>query len=258
LIAPDLQAVALDAVDIAVEPWHWPFALARRADIDRHFDTRRRAQPALWNGRVLLLRHYAIENGVLRGTSFETDYASFVAWRDWDCPKDAGAFNIFGAAALRAADGAYLIGRMAPSTSIAGQWLFPCGTPDPKDIDSAGKLDLAGSVGRELGEETGLDIDALTVAPGWTLMRDGGYIALMRGITATENADLLRARILRHLAGEAQPEFSEIRVVRGAADIDPATPRFLVAYLENEWRGGNFYDAGGSDEACENRQGLPG
>jgi 8-oxo-dGTP pyrophosphatase MutT (NUDIX family) len=231
---PEIQIVELDHVEIAVERWRWPFAHERRDEIDRHFAARRREQPALWNGRVLLLNHYVIEHRVLRGLSFETDYASFLAWRDWDC-CDAGVFNIFSAAALRSADGAYLVGRMAPSTSIAGQWLFPCGTPDPKDIDAAGMLDLAGSAGRELVEETGLDIGMFKAAPGWTLVHDGGFIALMKRLVATENAETLQARIMGHLANEAQPEFSDIRFLRGPADFEQAMPRFLTAYLMRAW-----------------------
>ena len=152
---------ALDRVEIVVESWRWGFAHARAAEIASHFAARQRERPALWNGRVLLLHRFAVENGVLRGASFETDYANFLAWRDWGCP-DAGVFNVFAAAALQAADGAFLVGRMAPFTSIAGQWLFPCGTPDPKDV-RAGMLDLAGSARRELFEETGLEIRPLGV-----------------------------------------------------------------------------------------------
>jgi hypothetical protein len=36
------------------------------------------------------------------GASFETDYASFLAWHDWGCPA-AGLFNAFAAAALQSA-----------------------------------------------------------------------------------------------------------------------------------------------------------
>jgi hypothetical protein len=158
--APDTEIVELDHVEIAVAPWRWEFAQERREEIDRHFAARQHKQPALWNGRVLLLNRYTIDERVLRGASFETDYASFLAWRDWDLP-DAGVANVFAAAALRSADEAYLVGRMAPSTSVAGQWLCPCGTPDPKDVSAAGMLDLTGSVGRELFEETGLDIGTL-------------------------------------------------------------------------------------------------
>jgi NUDIX domain len=231
---PPLEIIALDRVEVVVESWRWDFAHERAEDIARHFAARQRQQPALWNGRVLLLHRFTVENGVLRGSSFETDYASFLAWRDWGC-ADAGVFNVFAAAALQAADGAYLVGRMAPSTSVAGQWLFPCGTPDPKDV-GAGMLDLAGSVRRELLEETGLALGSLHAEPGWTLVRDGGFLALIKRVAARESAESLRERIVRHLASEAQPEFSEIRILRGTADVEADTPRFLRAYLAAAWR----------------------
>ncbi len=224
----------LDRVEIAVEPWSWDFAIRRREEIDRHFAGRQRERSALWNGRVLLLNRYEIGDGVLRGSSFETDYASFLAWRDWDFP-DTGVFNVFAAAALRAADGAYLVGEMAQSTAGAGQLYFPCGTPDLEDIDADGALDLAGSVGRELQEETGLDIGALAAEPGWSLVCDRGFLALMKVLVASENAEELRSRVMRHIASQAQPEFSDMHVVRGPADLDTAMPRFLTAYLKSSW-----------------------
>jgi 8-oxo-dGTP pyrophosphatase MutT (NUDIX family) len=229
-----IEIAALDGVEIAVEPWTWPFAQARRADIDRHFAGQQRGRPALWNGRMLMLHRYARENRVLRGASFETDYASFLAWRDWDCPP-VGVFNVFAAAALQSADGAFLLGQMAPFTSSAGKWVFPCGTLDPHDISSAGMLDLVSSVGRELFEETGLDIDACEVEPGWTLVRDGQFVALMKRVMVNESAEQLRATIMHHLANEAQPEFTTVRIVRRPADVDPVTPRFFAQYLMAEW-----------------------
>jgi|SRR5208282_2391476 len=232
---PNADIIALERVEIAVEPWSWEFANARREEIDRHFAWRRRELPALWNGRVLLLHRYAIGDGVLRGACFETDYASFLAWRDWDLP-DPGVFNVFAAAALRTGDGAYLLGEMSPSTATAGQLYFPCGTPDPEDIGVGGALDLAGSLGRELLEETGIDIATLDAGPGWCLVRDRGFIALMKRLTARQSAQELRARIMRHLASEPQPELSDVRVVRGRADLDPRMPPFIVAFLEQAWR----------------------
>jgi 8-oxo-dGTP pyrophosphatase MutT (NUDIX family) len=183
---------------------------------------------------VLLLHRYAIEGRVLRGASFETDYASFLAWRDWGC-ADPGVFNIFAAAALRTADDAYLIGRMAPSTSIAGLWIFPCGTPDRKDVSATATLDLPASVRRELFEETGLELGAFKAERGWTMVRDGGYIGLMKRLVADESAEALRVRVMDHLANDAQPEFSDIGFVRGPADLDPAMPRLFAAYLQSTW-----------------------
>jgi 8-oxo-dGTP pyrophosphatase MutT (NUDIX family) len=233
--APSIEIIPIDRVEIAFEPWRWKFAVSRRDEIDRHFAGLQRRRPALWNGRVLLLHRYAIGDGVLRGACFETDYAGFLAWRDWGFP-DASVFNIFASAALQAADGAHLVGEMAQSTAGAGQLVFPGGTPDREDVAPDGTLDLAASVSRELMEETGLDIAAVAAKPGWVLLRDRGYFALMKPLIARQNAHELRARILRHLANEAEPEFTDIRIVRGPADIDPAMPRFLVAYLESIWR----------------------
>jgi NUDIX domain len=227
------EIAAVEGVEIAVAPWRWEFGHAHADEIARHFAARQRERPALWNGRVLLLHRFAVEDGVLRGACFETDYASFLAWRDWGCP-DTGVFNVFAAAALQGADGAYLMGRMAPHTSIAGQWLFPCGTPDPNDV-KAGMLDLAGSARRELFEETGLSLDTMQAEAGWAMVRDNGFVALIKRVIAAESADDLRTRIIRHLANEARPEFSEIRILRGIADVDADTPCFLRAYLAAAW-----------------------
>ena len=229
-----IEIAALDAVEIAVEPWTWPFAQARRADIDRHFAARQRERPALWNGRTLLLHRYARENGVLRGASFETDYASYLAWRDWGRPA-VGVVNVVAAAALQSADGAFLFGQMAPFTAAAGRWVFPGGMPDPNDITSAGMLDLADNVGRELFEETGLHIGACQVDPGWTTVRDGRLVALMKRVTVNEDAEQLRANIMHHVANQAQPEFTAVHIVRRLADVDPATSRVFMEYLMAEW-----------------------
>ena len=214
----------------------WDFAVARRAEIDRHFAHLRRERPALWNGRVLLLHRSAIRRGVLRGACFETDYASFIAWRDWGF-VDGNVANIFAVAALQGADGGYLAGEMAPSTANAGQVNFPCGTPDPADVRSDGTLDLAGSLARELFEETGIDIATLEAETGWTMVHDRGYIAMLKRVTAPQSAEELRARIFRHLARDEHPEFIDIRVLRGRADLNAHVPAYLVAYLHKAWQG---------------------
>lgn len=235
LCAPAPDIVALDRVEIAVEPFSWAFATERRAEIERHFAGLQRERASVWNGRVVLLSRFAIANGAMRGACFETDYASFSAWRDWGFP-DPGVYNVFAAAALRSADGAYIIGEMAPDTAGAGLLYFPCGTPEPDDIDADGALDLAGNLRREFFEETGLDVDTFEAESGWHVVRDCGYVAVLKRMVSHERADALRARILKHIAGEPYRELSDIRIVRGPSDLDPAMPRFVVAFLEQEWR----------------------
>jgi hypothetical protein len=232
---PDIEIATLDRAEIVLEPWSWPFAVDRRDDIDRHFARLQRERPGVWNGRALLLKRYAIDDGVLHGACFETDYASFCAWRDWMFP-DASVHNIFAAAALRAADGAWLVGEMAQDTAAAGQLYFPCGTPEPDDIDQGGALDLAGNLRRELLEETGIDTAELAAAPGWNYVLDRGYIGLMKQLTAPHSAEQFRDRIMAHIARQARPELSDIRIVRGPTDLDARMPRFMIAFLEHAWR----------------------
>ena len=158
--ASDIEIAALDRTEIVLEPWSWRFAAERRDEIDRHFVVVQRRRPGVWNGRILLLQRYAIAGAVLRGACFEADYASFCAWRDWKFP-DTSVYNFFAAAALRSCRWRLLVGEMAQSTFNAGLMTFPCGTPEPADLDAAGALDLGVNLGRELMEETGLPIAEL-------------------------------------------------------------------------------------------------
>jgi len=85
-------------------------------------------------------------------------------------------------------------------------------------------------------EETGIEIAALKVAPGWNFLRDRGFLALMKRVTARENAEVLRSRIMRHLENDSHAEFCDIRIVREPGDLDPRMPRFMIAFLEAAWR----------------------
>ena len=89
----------------------------------------------------------------------------------------AGVFNVFAAAALESADGAFLLGQMAPFTAAAGRWVFPSGTPAPDDINSAGMLDLTGNVAPRIVRGDRHRHRCCQVEPGWTLVRDGGSVA---------------------------------------------------------------------------------
>lgn len=232
--APGIEIAALDRTEIALEPWAWRFAVDRRREIEDYFARLQRERPGVWNGRILLLHRYAICRRTLRGACFETDYASFCAWRGWKFP-DPSVYNVFAAAALRSADGAFLVGEMAANTANAGLVTFPCGTPEPSDVDAAGMLDLAGNLGRELKEETGIGIDEVHAEPGWTMVRDRCYLAFLKVVGAREQADALRARVTRHIAQERPPEFVDIRIVRSPAELEPAMPPFMTAFLHNFW-----------------------
>jgi 8-oxo-dGTP pyrophosphatase MutT (NUDIX family) len=225
-------------LDFKVEPWSWPFANARRGEIDAHFAAERQNKPSLWNGRVLLGRNPRFVDSLFSADYFETDFASFLAWRDWGFP-DPDVFNGFGMGALLSSDGAFILGEMGQHTSNAGRIYFPAGTPDLDDVraDDAGRevLDIEGSVAREVEEETGLTPDDYRVDPHWDCIFTGPSIALMRILRVDLSGTALRARIEANLSQQQEPELAAIHLVRGRHDISAAMPRFVAAFIEQHF-----------------------
>jgi 8-oxo-dGTP pyrophosphatase MutT (NUDIX family) len=229
----DISIATVERLDLRFRPRQWPFAEKRRDEIDAHFAMLQRQKPALWNGRVMLLYEVEHTDNTIRGTCLETDYASMLAWRDWDFP-DRSVRNFFGSAALRAADGAFVLGVMAPHTANGGQIYFPTGTPDPSDVFGDG-VDLDHSVLRELREETGLTGESVTIVPGWHAVFAGQRIALMKSLRLKETAEAVRERILAHMATEAAPELAGVYIARGPSDLDGRMPPFVAAFLRHQW-----------------------
>jgi 8-oxo-dGTP pyrophosphatase MutT (NUDIX family) len=220
-------------LDLAVRPVAWPFAEERHAEIAAHFAEKQRERPKLWNGRVLLGRDAVFTEGHLSATYFETDFASFLAWRDWGFP-DKAVFNGFGMGALRASDGIFVMGEMAQHTANAGRIYFPSGTPDLDDVRD-GALDIPGSVVRELGEETGLTAADYRAEPDWHCVVAGPTIAMIQVLNLDMPGEAVRARIEANLAREAEPELSAIHLVRGMSDLAPSMPRFVTAFVAQQF-----------------------
>jgi len=228
----DLFIRRVTTLDLKVEPCAWPFAQHKRAEIDAHFAEKRREKPKLWNGRVLLGCNPSFEGQRFSARYFETDFASFLAWRDLGFP-DASVFNGFGMGALRSSDGAFILGEMAPHTANAGRIYFPSGTPDPDDI-SGDTLDIAASVTRETAEETGLTAADYTASTHWHCIGVGASIAMIRLLDIAMSADAARKKIEANLARQMQPELSAIHIVRSRRDLNAQMPRFVTAFIAQE------------------------
>ena len=220
-------------LDLGVEPWSWPFAIERGAEISAHFAGKQREKPQIWNGRLLLARNPVFTVSGFRAGYFETDFASFLAWRDWGFP-DGNIFNGFGMGALRCNDGAFVLGEMGQHTANAGRIYFPSGTPDLDDI-SEGSVDMAGSVAREVAEETGLSAADYHPDPHWDCVVSGNAVAMIRILNVDASGEALRARIEANLARQHEPELCAIHLVRGVGDLTAAMPRFVTAFIEAQF-----------------------
>jgi hypothetical protein len=222
-------------LDLKVRPFDWPFARERRGEIDAHFAERQREKPKIWNGRVLIARNAVHSGERLAADFFETDFASFLAWRDWGFP-DQSVFNGFGMGALKSSDGAFLLGEMADHTANAGRIYFAAGTPDPDDVRD-GAVDIQGSIVREVAEETGLGEADYTMDAHWTCVFTAASVAMIRILRVDMTGEALRARIEGYLSRETHPELRAMYLARTRADIVPAMPRFVTAFLEAHLEG---------------------
>ncbi|QUS39039.1 NUDIX hydrolase [Tardiphaga alba] len=231
MTAPAIHRVA--RLDLTRTDWRWPFADERRADIDAYFAEQRAGKPQMFNGRVLLARHPLFTGEGLSSDYFETDFASFLAWRDWGFP-DRDVFNGFGMGALRSADGAFVLGEMGAHTANAGRIYFASGTPDLSDLRD-GVVDVAGSVIREVEEELGLTEADYLIADDWCCVVTDHALAMMRVLTSDLSGEALREKLKANLAAQAEPELSDIHLVRSPADFTATMPVFVTAFLQAQF-----------------------
>ena len=187
----------------------------------------------MFNGRILMVAGTRLDGDVLRARFFATDYANLTAWVEHGFP-DSSVANGFAMGALQGSDGGFVLGRMGAHTANAGRLYFPCGTPDMSDVTASQEVDLAWSLTREIGEETGFGAGDYAVEPGWTIVRHQGLLAFMRPVRLAMSAETARTRILAHIAADPKAELSDAVVVRGPADLDEARmPGVVPIYLRD-------------------------
>lgn len=216
-------------LDLTLTDWQWPFAIEHRARIDAHFAEEQRKIPDLFNGRILLGRSHRFDADTLHAEYFETDFASFLAWRDWGYP-DQSVFNGFGAGAIRANDGTFVLGEMAANTSNAGKIYFAAGTPDLSDLRGS-VVDIVGSVRRETEEETGLAEAEYRAADTWDVVVTTGMVAMIRVLDIDRPGIEVKSRIEASLAAQAHRELSAIHLVRSTVDVNNRMPLYVRAFL---------------------------
>jgi hypothetical protein len=203
------------------------FATARRTEIAARWTAAVAGNPALFNGTVLLFEDLALGGDTLSATAVPVDYATFsalLAWRD-----DARLTNVFGAAAIMSADGDLLLGRMGAATDDAGTIKLVGGTPDMSDVRD-GRVDILGSIGREMTEETGLRAEDAVASDGLLLVTDPPFCAVAQVLRFPQSTEALVRDIRAFLAGETDPELSGVAVARTRSDdVVLGSPRYTRA-----------------------------
>ncbi len=219
------------ALDAKVAPYDWPFARTHEAAISAYWAQEIAKKPAMFNGRVLMLKQLEHSGDRLTTVHFETDYAAMLYYLRSGA-ADGTAHNGFAMAALTSAEGHLLLGRMAAHTANGGQVYSPGGTPDRNDI-RGDTLDLAGSLLRELHEETGIAPDDVTCDPYWVIIQGRMRCAFMKVARSPLPATVLRERIMAFLARESEPELSDILIASSPLSLaNERVPSYMRAYID--------------------------
>jgi hypothetical protein len=228
------EVIQISGYDLPLSDDSWAWAADNAAAVKRFWNKTQAEKPALFNGDVLLMSNHTLVSGTLSGQVLATDYASFLYWKDKKLPAEAGVANVFGCAVVRSGEGHLLFGHMAPHTAASGRVYPMAGTPDLEDVKD-GKLDIEGSIERELMEEAGLAACDARREPGYLMVEDGGMCSLNAVFTFDAPARELKQRMISHIESQEQPELDDIVVFRRAAfhvhHRMPGFARTLVQHL---------------------------
>lgn len=221
-------------IEAGFEEYDWPWARENAGRIEEIWAREVARKPKLFNGIVLLARDVDLAGDTLRACFFPVGFDAFLAFKLLDYPEPS-TVNAFALAALCDAEGGFLLGEMGAHTANAGRAFFPGGTPDMSDVKDGTKVDLAGSVLRELVEETAMESGDFEVVDEWHMVREGSLMALMRPIRLTHPACDAARRLDAAIAAQDDPELCGAIVVASPADADdPRIPGFMRSYMQ--WR----------------------
>ncbi len=217
---PEYRLHPIEHVALRLTGGSWGFAQENRAEIAKHWEGLTSANPALFNGNLLLMVGGGLSGGIFTADLIEIDYASFITWRDWAwCDKTV--HDCYGCAVVMSSDGALLMGRMGAHTMNAGMIYPPGGSLTREDLLPGGAVDMTASIARELAEETGLAASD-AVSAGFYMAASDQRIAIGQVLRFPETAETLAARVRKHIASEDQPELSEMVILRRPGDAAPS------------------------------------
>jgi hypothetical protein len=224
---------SVDRCELSVADAVWPFAERHKGEIETHWSRRRAENNTFFNGAIHLLQSQSLHDDTFAARFLRTDFKSYLYWRETGM-TDKGVADGFGSALIRSAEGHQLLGQQREGLN-AGLAYPPGAYIDERDVAANGAIDIEASIGREMQEEMGLSRDEVDRVPGFILTFAPPLVSIAVELKSKLGAASLRARILDHIAQQADPELADIVVVRSVRDLAelrmPTYARILLAEL---------------------------
>jgi 8-oxo-dGTP pyrophosphatase MutT (NUDIX family) len=216
-------------IEVRVSDEPHPFCLSRQREIAANWDREVSVNPALFDGRMLLMRAIEVRDGVISGECHVVPFSAFLLWRK---TRPAGvALHLFGLAVIVSSDGAVIAIRMGQHTANPGRVYCAAGSLDPDDIRE-GYCDLDSNMAREVLEETGLSLSDAKTVSGFYGLHGQDAVTLFRIYHFAETASELIERISAHIATDPEPEIDTALAIRTADPGQHPYPPFMPSVLE--------------------------
>lgn len=221
---------SVSGFDVPVLPGPHPLQLLRQAEIDANWLAEKAANPALFNGEMLLHRDIWIrQDGILRANAHLTSYATMLWWRkQMDRPV---AEHLFPIAVPITTDGAILAIEMAGHTANGGRVYCAAGSLDAHDI-VVGHVDFSGNMRRELSEETGLDLEAMKPLTGFLGLRCNRAVTVFQAFCLPFDSREAEMRVRAHMERDHEKEIAGPVIIRDGDMTSRNYPAFMPPIID--------------------------
>ncbi|WP_203428598.1 NUDIX hydrolase [Rhizobium sp. BG4] len=231
---PEQTVFPVAKVDLRVLDGEHPYRVSRRDEIAANWEAEVKANPALFDGRMVFQHRLAFGEDEIRGQGYVIPFSTFMYWRRQQ--DRTGGMHLFSYPVIETSDNALVAIRMGAHTANPGQVYFAAGSLEPEDIAS-GVCDLEFNMRREVLEETGLDLAHSTPGDSYYASRFRRTVTVMRLYRFDLTADELVERIAAHMLVAEDKEIAGAVAIRSA---DHSAYPYNVAMLPViDWYFGN-------------------
>lgn len=210
---PEQTVFPLESIELRVLDGEHPYLVDRRSEIAGNWEAEVKANPALFDGRMVFQHRLTLTGNRLAGQGYVIPFSTFMYWRRQQ--DRGGGMHLFAYPVIETADNALVAIRMGAHTANPGQVYFAAGSLEPEDIAS-GLCDLEFNMRREVLEETGLDLAHATPGERYYASRFRRTVTVFRLFRFELTADEIIERIAAHMVVADDKEIAGAVAIRSA------------------------------------------
>lgn len=208
---PPGRVLEVTQARLAFDPSPHAFEVANMDDIDANWQIEFAANPALFDGEVMLFSKIDWLDGRLEAVCHACRFATLLYWRKK--PHSPSIGHMFAYAAPVTRDGSLMAVRMASHTANAGRVYFAAGSFDRDDLAGA-EIDIGQNMRREVYEETGIDLSLHSREAALHVYRSNAGCVIFRRFYLDETSQQIEERVREHIARQQLSEVDDVVFIR--------------------------------------------